>query len=99
MSAASAVRTTLTILCALASVPISSHVAAQSLRVLFIGNSLTTVNNVPGLVSQLAAISDRRFQYRVVAYDGYSLEDHWNRGCVRHAIVISHWTNPLRGRV
>jgi len=61
-------------------------------RVLFIGNSLTTVNDVPGLVARLAAASHQRFDYRTVAFDGYSLEDHWNRGEARRAIAGGGWS-------
>src|SRR6266849_10366961 len=90
---ATAVRAGLTVLWAIvASGPTSSSAASEAVRVLFIGNSLTTVNDVPGLVGQLAAGSDRTFQYRTVAFDGYSLEDHWNRGDARRAIAEGGWS-------
>lgn len=65
---------------------------ADVTRVLFIGNSLTTVNDVPGLVARLAAASNQRFEYRTVAFDGYSLEDHWNRGEAQRAIAGGGWS-------
>jgi hypothetical protein len=90
---ATAVRAGLTVLWAIvASGPMSSSAASEAVRVLFIGNSLTTVNDVPGLVRQLAAVSDRTFHYRTVAFDGYSLEDHWNRGDARRAIAEGGWS-------
>jgi hypothetical protein len=70
--------------------PVSAE--RQTLRVLFIGNSLTTVNNVPDLVARLAAAAGQPFQHRTVAFDGYSLEDHWNRGDARHAIAEGGWS-------
>jgi len=61
-------------------------------RVLFVGNSLTTVNDVPALVGQLAAASAQRYEYRTVAFNNYSLEDHWNRGDAQHAIAEGGWS-------
>jgi len=61
-------------------------------QVLFIGNSLTTVNNVPGLVEALSAAAGNRLTCRTVAFDGYSLEDHWNRGDARRAIAEGGWS-------
>jgi hypothetical protein len=72
------------------SLPVSSE--PQPRRVLFIGNSLTTVNNVPDLVARLAAAAGQPFQHRTVAFDGYSLEDHWNRGDARRAIAEGGWS-------
>jgi len=61
-------------------------------RVLFVGNSLTTVNDVPALVGQLAAASAQRYEYRTVAFNNYSLEDHWNRGDAQRAIAEGGWS-------
>ena len=69
--------------------------AAAVTRVLFIGNSLTTVNDVPGLVARLAAASNVPFEHRTVAFDGYSLEDHWNRGDARRAIGEGGWSTVV----
>ena len=65
---------------------------SETPRVLFIGNSLTTVNDVPDLVNQLATASHLEFHYRTVAFDGYSLEDHWNRGEAQRAIADGGWS-------
>src|SRR4051812_1629010 len=66
--------------------------ASQAARVLFIGNSLTTVNDVPGIVEALSKGGERRLISRTVAFDGYSLEDHWNRGDARRAIAEGGWS-------
>lgn len=66
--------------------------AAAAVRVLFVGNSLTTANDLPKLVQQLAVAGHERFEYRIVAFDGYSLEDHWNRGDAKRAIAEGGWT-------
>jgi hypothetical protein len=50
-----------------------------ALRVLFIGNSLTYYNDLPGVVAALVDSLDlaQRFWYRTAALPDYSLEDHW----------------------
>jgi hypothetical protein len=67
-------------------------IAAAAVRALFVGNSLTTVNDLPRLVEQIAASAHQPFTYRVVAFDGYSLEDHWARGDAQRAIAEGGWT-------
>jgi len=69
-----------------------STVAAAVVRILFIGNSLTGANDLPALVQQLAADANRAVACRAVAYGGYSLEDHWNRGDARRAIGEGGWS-------
>ena len=62
-----------------------------SLRVLFLGNSLTATNDLPAAVARIASRSGRRLEYRTVAPGGYALEDHWNQGEARPALTSSHW--------
>jgi hypothetical protein len=50
---------------------------AGSLRVLFLGNSLTDGNDVPSLVQAMAELQDVRVEYDAVAPGGYAIEDHW----------------------
>lgn len=52
------------------------------LRVLFIGNSLTTQNDLPDIVRAIAetARTGPVIEVRTVAFPDFSLEDHWNRG-------------------
>jgi hypothetical protein len=62
------------------------------LRILFIGNSLTLANDLPGLVAGLGRSDpSRRVVVASVASGGYSLEDHWNRGDARRAIGAARW--------
>lgn len=57
------------------------------LRVLFVGNSLTATNDLPGAVASLAAAVGRvRIESEVVAPGGYSLEDHWTDGTAKTAL-------------
>jgi hypothetical protein len=66
-------------------------IAGSSLRVLFIGNSHLGVNNVPGLLAQLAAGEDRHFVFESVIHGGFTLEGHWNSGEAIEAIRRGDW--------
>ena len=46
----------------------------------FVGNSLTYVNDLPGMVVALAARSGDTVIQSSVSFPNYSLEDHWNDG-------------------
>jgi hypothetical protein len=62
------------------------------LRILFIGNSLTYANDLPSMVQRLGRSNpDRPVTVASVAYGGFSLEDHWNRGDAQRAIASDHW--------
>jgi hypothetical protein len=50
------------------------------LKVLFIGNSFTSRNNLPQLVERLAAAAGKRLEHRLIAAGGASLRAHWNKG-------------------
>ena len=63
----------------------------SSLRVLFVGNSLTESNNLPGVVASLARSSGRKLEYGTVVFPGYSLEDHWNQGDAKRALESRSW--------
>ncbi|MFL5925452.1 MAG: hypothetical protein ACJ77E_00760 [Gaiellaceae bacterium] len=58
------------------------------LRVLFIGKSLTAVNDLPHVVSTL---SGGRIAYKTVAPGGVSLEDHWTLTGARDALEEGPW--------
>jgi hypothetical protein len=59
---------------------------ADSLNVLFIGNSFTARNGVPGLVAELAAAKGQTVQHRLISAGGASLRAHWNAGEALKAI-------------
>jgi hypothetical protein len=59
------------------------------MRVLFIGNSFTARNNVPGLVAQLAQSRGKQLQHRLISAGGASLRIHWNKGDAQKAIQQS----------
>ena len=47
-------------------------------KVLFIGNSRTRYFDIPNQVKQLASAESRKLETRTVAFDGWTLESHWN---------------------
>lgn len=49
-------------------------------RVLFVGNSLTAVNDLPALVRTVAEAAGHTLEYEAVLAGGQSLEDHWYGG-------------------
>ena len=66
--------------------------ATPPLRVLFIGNSLTAANDLPGWVEELARrTGGRRVVTGAVAPGGVSLEDHWTLTGARDALAAEDW--------
>jgi len=61
-------------------------------RVLFIGNSLTYSNDLPGLVATLARAKGVRISCTSIAFPNYSLEDHWQRGEALREIRKGGWS-------
>ena len=68
-----------------------SEAVTTPLRVLFVGNSLTTTNDLPATVASLARAGGRELEVGTVTFDGFSLEDHWNHGAVRQALAARAW--------
>jgi hypothetical protein len=48
--------------------------------ILFIGNSFTARNDLPGLISRLAAAAGLDLETRLLSIGGASLRTHWNKG-------------------
>lgn len=65
--------------------------AAPPARILFIGNSLTYQNDLPGMVCQLARAAGRKLACESVARPDYGLEEHWQSGEARGAIARGGW--------
>ncbi len=62
------------------------------IRVLFVGNSLTSTNNLPGVVKALAeSDGTHRVTVRGITNPNYGLEDHWNEGDVQPLIESGEW--------
>ena len=66
--------------------------AATVIRILFIGNSLTFVNDLPSRVAELASTPALTVECEMVAFSDYSLADHWDRGDALRAIRRGGWT-------
>jgi hypothetical protein len=84
-------------------------VSVPSLKVLFIGNSYTYYNNLPGMISQLAASSDepRQLDTRMIAVGTKTLEWHYEnletldaiRQADRDIVVLQeHSMRPVENR-
>jgi hypothetical protein len=59
--------------------------------VLFIGNSLTEANDLPGMVRNLASAAGLDWDVQAQLLGGASLEDHWARGVAQQRIQSGHW--------
>ncbi|MCC6243734.1 MAG: hypothetical protein IT353_12900 [Gemmatimonadaceae bacterium] len=89
--------TTLIALCVLVasclrSTPTAPGFPDGTTRVLFIGNSLTYTNDLPGLFVTLArAAGHRGVDAAQVAFPDFALEDHWSEGTARRALREHRW--------
>lgn len=52
----------------------------DSLRILFIGNSLTYTNDLPALVKEIGEVDGKNISCKTIAFPDFSLEDHWKDG-------------------
>ena len=59
----------------------------DSLNVLFIGNSFTARNDLPGLITRLAMARGKVLEHRLISAGGASLRRHWNAGEAQKAIT------------
>ena len=60
-------------------------------RVLFIGNSLTEVNDLPAMVLAMATAEGLDWDVQAQLLGGASLEDHWRSGAAQVRIQSGHW--------
>ena len=66
---------------------------SATLRILFIGNSLTAANNLPDMVESLSVRQgNQTVDTTAVTANNFSLEDHWNQGNARAAIAKGGWS-------
>lgn len=76
-------------------IPESPDLTAE-VRILFIGNSLTYVNDLPSVVKALAAGAGLpRTQVASIAFPDFALEDHWSQGQAREAVGKDGWTHVV----
>ena len=67
--------------------------AQAPLRVLFVGNSYTYVNDLPGMFTRLAAAGKPavKVETQSIVVGGATLRMHINSGAVTKALAASHW--------
>lgn len=63
------------------------------MRILFIGNSYTSRNQLPRLVADLAMAAERpqRVDFEMIVAGGASLKRHWNAGRAQEALQSKPW--------
>jgi hypothetical protein len=60
---------------------------SRSIGMLFIGNSFSQRNNLPGLLAEMAAEREVRIEHELISVGGASLRTHWNAGRAARAIA------------
>ena len=77
----------------------------MAMNVLFIGNSFTARNDMPGIVGRLASADGRSFRHRLISAGGASLRRHWNarearreisEGGYDHVVLQEQSTLPVK---
>jgi hypothetical protein len=72
--------------------PMGASADTRHLRVLFLGNSLTYTNDLPAMVSAIAAKTGRtQIEHDMFAPGGWALEDHWAAGTGRQMLADEAW--------
>lgn len=69
--------------------PAKKTTTSKTVRALFIGNSFTARNDVPGLIARLAAARNCTFEHTLVSAGGASLRRHWNKGDAQRILTSS----------
>jgi len=71
--------------------PEAPPVVGEGIRIFFIGNSLTYVNDVPGMLQALADSAGERLAVASLALPNYALIDHWTGGIAQREIARGGW--------
>lgn len=69
----------------------SAEPAPSKVRVLFIGNSFTIANNLPGIIAAMAAGSGKELDFFPSLIGGARLERHWQEGKALAKIQEGNW--------
>lgn len=77
--------------CACSEEPLAPAKDPKKLHVLFIGNSLTSKNNLPGIIAGMAAASGRELAFTAHLVGGATLKKHWTDGKALGKIKEGHW--------
>ncbi len=65
--------------------------SGKTLRVLFLGNSLTYANEIPLIVQALARSAGQELYVESITYPNFNLEDQWNQGDALRALDTKKW--------
>ena len=60
-------------------------------RVLFLGNSLTYVNDLPAMVTAIGLAAGDTIVTKTLAYPDWGLQDHWEKGSAPEEIASEAW--------
>ena len=71
--------------------PIDSNESSIDYNLLFIGNSLTYVNDLPNLVRSIAEVNGKIIDVTIIANGNYALIDHWNDGIIQTLIESGNY--------
>ncbi|HEY0929639.1 MAG TPA: SGNH/GDSL hydrolase family protein [Gemmatimonas sp.] len=72
--------------------PTAPSLPSGSTRVLFLGNSLTYTNDLPGMLLRLARLAgDTSVSVAALAEPDYSLEEHWKQGTAPRWLRERQW--------
>ncbi len=63
----------------------------KAFQVLFMGNSLTSYNNLSGMVQAMAAAGGVKMNAVALTFDNYSLEDQWKETSGRRTLASRPW--------
>src|ERR1041385_7943569 len=61
------------------------------MKALFIGNSFTAPNDLPGMIASMATAGGHTLEHRLIWAGGASLRMHWNKGEAAAAIREGCW--------
>jgi hypothetical protein len=67
----------------------------KTIRILFIGNSFTQRNDLPGLLAEMAAERDLNVEHDLISAGGASLRTHWNGERAREAIASGRYDHVV----
>src|SRR5262249_55895943 len=63
----------------------------KEFQILFLGNSLTSFNNLPGMVRAMAAAGGVKVNAVGFTFNNYSLEDQWKETNARKTLASKPW--------
>ena len=75
----------------LMSIPLLSFCQSDSINVLFIGNSYTSSNNLPGIISSIASSKGDYMNFESNLIGGATLQDHVNNNNTIDLIMNGNW--------